>query len=201
MKGVWLREVSFGPDLAESLLGLLREKYVKTAEGNKGIGQLAKILTAICRGEWLGLDGEFRKVQRVMPVLLVHDRLLESPGFGWFFAQEFERELEPDRKMRSGELLKGSRRVVPPLVLTIDDLELLEVSSEHFGIQESLADYSDAHPDRMQSFHHYLATSPKYSSRIYASRSVASAAIEAMGHAMKTLFGVDPEDIRRQSAV
>ena len=103
--------------------------------------------------------------------------------------------------MRSGELLKGSRRVVPPLVLTIDDLELLEVSSEHFGIQESLADYSDAHPDRMQSFHHYLATSPKYSSRIYASRSVASAAIEAMGHAMKTLFGVDPEDIRRQSAV
>ena len=89
MKGVWLREVSFGPDLAESLLGLLRKKYVKTAEGNKGIGQLAKILTAICRGEWLGLDGEFRKVQRVMPVLLVHDRLLESPGFGWFFAQEF----------------------------------------------------------------------------------------------------------------
>ena len=79
-------------------------------------------------------------------------------------------------------------RVTAPIVITIEDLELLEVSVEHFGFREALIDYSDECPERMTSFNQFLAASPKYSRQIYANRHLASAAMDTLKLAMEQLF-------------
>jgi hypothetical protein len=129
----------------------------------------------------------FRSVQRVTPVLVVHDELLSAPGFGYFVANEFSDAL---RKLGNGMSERMvSIALVSPIVLTASDLELLEVSLEHFSFNEVLTDYGNASPDRMISFHTFLSTDAKYAKRIYASRHLASQAMEPLTVAMEDLFG------------
>jgi hypothetical protein len=126
-----------------------------------------------------------------VPVLVVHDVLLGAPGFGHFVASAFDEDLGIETPIR-GERLQGLIRVAAPIVLTIEDLELLEVSIEHFGFREALLDYSDACPDRMSSFHEFLTSSSKYSGQFYVNRHLASVAIEPLEVAMEELFSKPP---------
>jgi hypothetical protein len=71
---------------------------------------------------WLGSGGSFLRAKVVYPVLVVHDRLLAAPGFSHFIAGEFKRALMPQDELRSGHLLKGSLPVVPPIVITVEEL-------------------------------------------------------------------------------
>jgi hypothetical protein len=137
---------------------------------------------------------EFRNINRIVTVLVVHDVLLSAPGFGGFVAAEFDRALGPCQKLTPCERLKGAVNVVVPIVLTVEDIEVLEVSIEHFSMREVLLDYSDACPDRMTSFHTFLATSVKYSRQIYASRHLASQAMEPVQVAMDRLFAKSAVD-------
>jgi hypothetical protein len=103
-------------------------------------------------------------------------------------AAEFDRALGPWEQLTPCVRGNGAFRVVVPIVLTVEDIELLEVSIGHFSMREVLLDYSDACPDRMMSFHTFLATSAKYSRQIYTSRHLASAAMEPIQIAMDRLF-------------
>ena len=93
---------------------------------------------------------------------------------------------------RSKSERTASIGLVSPIVLTAADLEMLEVSLEHFSFREVLADYGSASPDRMISFQMFLATDAKYKNRIYASRHLAAQAMEPLTVAVEELFGQRP---------
>lgn len=194
IKGTWPREEELTPDNSASLVQSLRRQYGISEDGNKGTAQLARVVNAIAGHEWLGPTQEFRQVNRIVPVLVVHDILLGAPGFGVFVAAEFDRALGPGERMATGERLKGDVRVLAPIVLTVEDLELLEVSIEHFSLRAVLFDYSEACPDRMTSFHSFLTASAKYSCQLYANRDLAAAAMEPLRIAMDRLFSQVPTE-------
>jgi len=188
IKATWPREAELTPGNAPSLLQSLRRQYGISEEADKGVAQLARLVTVIAGSKLIEEMQEFRDINRIVAVLVVHDLLLSAPGFGRFVAAEFDRALGPCQKLTPCERLKGAVNVVVPIVLTIEDIEMLEVSIEHFSMREVLLDYSDACPDRMTSFHTFLATSAKYSRRIYANRHLASQAMEPVQVAMDRLF-------------
>jgi hypothetical protein len=188
VKGTWLRDAELAPENSSGLLQSLHRQYGFSDGRAKGTAQLARVVNAIANCDWLGPADEFRQVNRIVPVLVVHDVLLGTPGFGAFVASEFDRALGPHEQLAPGERLKGRVRVLVPIVMTVEDLELLEVSLEHFSLRDALVDYSDSCQDRMTPFRDFLAESPKYSHQIYASRHLASAAMEPLEIAMDRLF-------------
>ena len=190
IKATWLREENFAPENAATLLASLHQKYGISADREKGAAQLAKAVCMIAGDDGCKRTAALRSVQRVTPVLVVHDELLSAPGFGYFVAAEF---LEALGKLgRSKSERTASIGLVSPIVLTAADLEMLEVSLEHFSFREVLADYGSASPDRMISFQMFLATDAKYKNRIYASRHLAAQAMEPLTVAMEELFGQRP---------
>jgi hypothetical protein len=188
IKGTWPREREFGPEDSKSLLHSLRRQYGVGEEGVKGIGQLARVTRSVSSGDWLGPKGEFLNVRSIMPVLVVHDSLLASPGFVRFVASEFDSLRAQHEELQLGEG-REKMRIASPVVLTVEDLELLEVSLEHFSLRDVLFDYSAAIPDRGTSFRDFLASSPKYSGRIYGNCFLAGTAMKPLTLAMERLFG------------
>ncbi len=73
------------------------------------------------------------------PILVVYDCSLDSPGHAEFFAEEFVGALEPDLICDNGYLKKGRFRIAPVILMTIEDLEILESSVETFGLVDFLA--------------------------------------------------------------
>ena len=136
----------------------------------------------------MGPRSEFSQAKRIIPVLIVHDVLLGAPGFAKFAVSAFDHALGAHKIATSGDRLKGHLRVAAPIVLTVEDLEFLEVSTEHFSLLEVIGDYSDECVERMTSFNQFLAGSPKYSRQIYANRHLASSAMDALHFAMGRLF-------------
>jgi hypothetical protein len=70
---------------------------------------------------------------------------------------------------------KGRFLVSSLIVMTIDDLEALESSTQNFGICELLRDYSAALPDRLDSLHNYIVADRKYGDAIIYSERVQKA--------------------------
>ena len=93
IKAVWVQESKLSPESSDALLGLLRERYSVTDKSIKGVGQLARVINALVMRQWLGPRNEFEAVRTVYPVIVVHDRLLGSPGFGTFVVDEFRKAL------------------------------------------------------------------------------------------------------------
>ena len=153
VKAAWLREDAIADSTHETLLRDIRKKYGIEPGSNKhgkGVAQLARSIGAISRGEWYGSNREFAETRVVYPVLLVHDTRLHTPGLGAFLESEFRALL--------GDISIG--KIVAPLtIMTIQDLETLELSVEHFSFVELLAAYSRDCRDRMQSLHNYVAFS------------------------------------------
>jgi hypothetical protein len=180
VKGTWVRDVELTPESSETLLQSLRKQYSVT-DKNKGVGQLAREVRVLASGSLDNLSYDRRRLQCVYPVLILHDALWSAPGFGNFIASEFESVLDPDAHVSQGVFRKGNLQVVAPIVITVDDLEILETSVEHFALLDLLRDYSDTHPDRMHSLRDFLASS-RYSTALFASRSLprkAQAPLEA----------------------
>jgi hypothetical protein len=113
------------------------------------VGQLARAITKLASGEWAPITEDFTRVKQLSPVLLVHDPLLDAPVHGKFLAAEFAVALAPEEVERTGRMRKGRFWVVPLIVMTIDDLEALETSIEHFSLHDLLRDYSAACSDRV----------------------------------------------------
>lgn len=182
-----IREDKILTDDFEKYLDHLREKYVRAQKGSKGIGQLASTVDLLASKKWLGDNQEFSNVKRIYPVLIVYDRLLSAPVYGHFFASEFVRLLEPDSISKIGDCYKGELRIALPIIITVDDLENLETSIEHFAFRGLLADYSKTHPERLESLHNFIAFSP-YKQKMYHNKNIASAALDIIEKSENILF-------------
>lgn len=198
MKAVWIREDEILAEDYERYLQHLRKKYGVT-EGTsqdrkvKGVGQLARLVKMLASKEWLGQNQEFSQVQLIYPVLVVHDPFLAAPIYGDFLASELKRSVAPDAELQSGELKKGQLRIAPLIVMTVEDLENLETSVEHFGLRDLLADYSRSCPDRLVSLHNFIAFS-KYSGQIYHNRSVAAKGLEILRKTQEAVFPTEARE-------
>lgn len=183
IKAVWIREDKILNEDYQKYLEHLREKYgviERNSQDNqrvKGVGQLARILNNISCDKFKTKNKEFSQVDTVYPVLLVYDTFLTAPVYGQFLASEFERLFQPDQKKDSGELIKSKLTVHPLIVLTIEDLENLELSIKHFEFRDLLSDYSINCPDRLESLKSYIAGS-EYNQQMYYNKSLASKCLE-----------------------
>jgi hypothetical protein len=188
-KAAWLREDRIRDDSSEEYLEHLREKYGvrlghSPGERAKGVAQLARSVGAIVNGDWRGEANEYRAVEKIYPVLVVHDALLGAPVYGNFLAAEFEELLRS--QIRSGE---PARRVtVAPLtVMTIAELEALEESLNHFALRDLLRDYSRECPDRLRSLHNFIAFSA-YGQTMYQSAYLTRKTGELLKRTQEMLF-------------
>jgi hypothetical protein len=171
----------------EEYLNHLREKYVQTSTSNKGIGQLVRSIQALASRICVGENREFENAKEVYPIIVVYDSLLNSPVYGEFFASEFLRLLKPNSIVKNGYCLKGNLIVHLPIVITIDDLENLETSIEHFGFCELLSDYSRTSQDRLVSLNNFIATS-HYNQHMFHNRNIANIGLEIIEKSKKAFF-------------
>lgn len=183
-----IREDSILGENHESLLTQLRLKYVwNEDEKAVGVGQLARVISILAARKWVGSSHEFSNVQLVYPVLLVHDPLLAAPVYGHFLAEEFKEVLAPEKELPSGELRKAHLRVAPLIIMTVDDLENLETSIEHFGFRDLLSAYSEGCPDRLMSLQHFMITST-FKDHIFQNRSIAAAGLNILEKVKEKVF-------------
>lgn len=187
IKAAWGRETELSPENSESLLSLLRQRFSSTANSTKGIGQLVRAINALTTRQWVGPNGDFRQARTICPVLVVHDRLSGSPGFGAFILEEFMTGLEEYTQIASDQFMSGGFKICGPVVLTVEDLELLEVSTERIGFRELLAEYRRWSPDRTQPFASFLADISR-DGRVLANRVLASTSMHVLELAIRRLF-------------
>ena len=187
IKAVWIQESKLSPNNSDALLGLLRERYSVSAKSVKGAGQLARPINALVARQWLGPRKEFAAVRTIYPVMVVHDRLSASPGFGTFVVDEFQKALLPHIVSCPGEYTVNGFRIFAPVVLTVEDMELLEVSIEQSGFREMLAKYCKWSPDRMVPFSDFLAEMSRRG-LVLANRSLAGTSMDVLNRAIKRLF-------------
>ncbi|MBA3315813.1 MAG: hypothetical protein H0T47_21310 [Planctomycetaceae bacterium] len=182
MKAVWSPDHLLGKGDPEQYHRKMIAAYARPGEGGerpKGAGQLAAAISSLASGEWTPRYQDIGSVVRVHPVLLAYDARLQSAAHPWLLSEEFRRALDPDEILPNGAMRKGMFRVAALSVLSIDDLELLETSIEHFGFVELLQAYSEVSPERLVGFHDFLASS-KYRDCIYANRNMAQSALDAL---------------------
>lgn len=197
MKAVFIPEKTILSDKHDNFLQQLRQKYSVTEESSsdrktKGVGQLARIIKSIAAKKWLGENDEFSSVKRIYPILVIHDSLLTSPVYGQFFASEFKNYLEPDAEQRNGNLRKGDLEITPVIVLSLEDLEDLETSIEHFAFRELLSSYSSACPDRLTSLRDFIAFSNKFT--LYHNRNIAAKGQEILEKCGEVVFNMKFSD-------
>jgi len=194
MKAVWVRDTVILDEDHDKYLQHLRQRYGVGGGGErpKGIGQLARTISNIVSETWIPVGHNFEKVKWVYPVLLVHDSLLDTPVHVSFLASEFQEALRPNEILRDGTMKKGGFRVAPLTVMAIDLLESLETSIEHFRLVDLLRDYTVSSPDRLVSLHNFIAASPTYKDKMYASKSMAGKSLEVLNETMRRIFPGHP---------
>ena len=170
-KAAWINEEKILPDQHEVFLEHIRDKYGVSSgsqERLKGVAQLARSIANLSAGEW-DVDDLDLKSRLIFPVLLVHDSLFDAPAYGNFLAIEFEKALQPDEKYEFGIMKKGALKIVPLILMTIEDLENLEQSVQTFSLYDLLYDYAVTHDDRIVSLHNFMASS-QYRDQLHPSK-------------------------------
>jgi len=192
IKAAWLRD-DVVLDEFETWLEEIRSRYGVAALATeqkevrpKGVAQLAKLSRRILDANLGAAQSEFAVAKIIFPVLLVHDTRLNAPVYGNFLAGEFAELL--------GEVPSG-KRVMPLIVMTLDDLENLQSSIEGFSLCQFLADYAAAFPDGMRSLHNFMATSPAYADKLKPSEQLKESSERLLTLAHRELF---PASVRNE---
>lgn len=167
MKARWIRDDVGSPDQnGAAYIDAVRRRYAVGAGDQgadakaEGVGQLARSIQQLTSGAWRVKDVDLDESARLIPVLLVHDPHMDAPVHSHVLAQEFAELMRGGSRIDDwSEMRAGTRRVAHLIVLTLDDLEMLETSSNHFAIIECLREYAASCLDRMTSFHNFLRTS------------------------------------------
>jgi len=160
-------------------IAFLRAKYGISLENGrekkKGLAQLANVIFKLASGEWQQVNPTFPIRERIIPVLLVHDTLIDAPLHPWFLAREFAELLDmSNADLTSAVMRVGNSLVSNLIVMTIDDLEALESSVQAFGLCDLLQDYAVNCRDRMVSLHNYLVENRKYGDALVYSERIRS---------------------------
>ena len=189
MKAAWLREDVILDDSYVNFMDHIRSKYGVIPGGGdrpKGVGQLARSVGAIVRGEWRGAQNEFTEPKLIYPVLLVHDTRMDAPATGPFLHAEFLALLGP---------VPTGKHVAPLIIITIKDLENLETSISTFALGQLLDDYNRDCPDRVRSLHNYIAHST-YGQKIEPSEQLKRNSFELAANVHRELFPPKAESER-----
>ena len=191
LKAVWMREDTMLTDDPTTYANHLRAKYGANPGSNKekGVAQLAKSINKLVRSEWSCRTLPIKPHATLYPILLVNDPLISTPIHSSFLADEFKRLLAPDSIASNGTMIKGSWKVLPLILMSIQDLEDLETSTQYFSFREFLLDYDATCKDRVISVHNYMGTSPKYRDRLKHSIFVINYSEKAMSEATALLRG------------
>jgi hypothetical protein len=155
-KAVWMQDTKISQEDPNVFVEHIQAKY-GGKERQSGYKQLARNINKILAKEWCPAGIDLSKTKQILPVLLVHDELLDAPVFGHFLAKEFSDALEPHRLDSSVWMIKGDFRVAPLIIMTVDELECLESSLNSFTLINLLKAYSIATPDRLISLNNFLA--------------------------------------------
>jgi hypothetical protein len=196
MKAVFIPDTDVAPnEEPEKYIKRIRERYSssKRAGGaaDKGLGQLARSIRELAAGTLKSVGIELKGIKRILPVLVVHDTHLDAPVHSKIFAQEFASHLRPGGADDDwSEIEVGAFRVAHLILLSIDDFERLEPSSENFSLIECFEAYAAKSPDRMFPFHNFLALS-EYRKKLRENRELAGRAEKVLDTTAKRLFGVE----------
>jgi hypothetical protein len=126
-----------------------------------------------------------RGATTIYPVLVTHDSRMDTPTLAKFLADEFTKLLGTAPALP---------RIEPLIIMTVDDLENIEASTQNFSIAELLSDYSHECPDRMRSLHNFIQYSPKYQTKMLANTTLTERATELLTQVQGRLFPSDPEN-------
>jgi hypothetical protein len=190
-KAVWVRDSITLDENHELFLDRLRAQYGHNPKGQeraKGYAQLARVIRNVARGEWVPADTNFKEIKKIYPVLLVYDSLLDTPVVCHFLNSEFQKLLEPDETLSNGLMWKGRFLVAPLIVMTVDELEALETSVEHFRLIDLFRDYTASCPDRIVSLNNFIAATEPYKSHMYANPTLVLKASELLKKTAQKLF-------------
>jgi hypothetical protein len=191
-KAVFVRDDATGD--VESYESELRKKLGATEgtvkdRGMKGAAQLGRWIVGIARGDVTPAGPAWDRAQRIFPVLVVYDTMLDRPGHARVFEEEFRTALVPASTTASGYMRAGRFTIAPPTVMTIDDLENLASSVERFSLVDLLRDYVNSTPPGTRaSLHDFMAMggNPKY--RVLPSKELAERAIKALEATFRLMF-------------
>jgi hypothetical protein len=125
-------------------------------------------------------------LERLWPILVVHDLHLAAHGHPRFLAQEFSRLIAADEDFGTGFLRKGALIIALPVLLTVEDLEWMEATIKDVSLLEILKDYNEQSPDRGLSFTNYLSLTDKV--EVKGSPTIAAAAVDLLTAAAKRVF-------------
>lgn len=193
MKGVFLADSIIECEDSNQYIELLNQKYVRDGKKAKGVGQLARAIDKVSTKEWTAIDQDFSQLNKIYPVLVVHDRLLTSPGHSEYLAGRFVDELSPDSKMSNNIMIKNGILVAPLTVMLIDDLEDLESSVNYFSLRDLLCDYSRDCPERNVPLRQYVADSAKYKFRL--NMGMVWETKRTLKDVIRRVFGVAPDSV------
>jgi hypothetical protein len=187
-KSTRLQDDKISQKKPEAFLEHLRARY-GGKRSRQGYGQLARNINKLSTQEWQPAGIDLTSANRIYPILLVHDDLLDTPLSGHYLAQEFRLQLHPDSLDTGGWMVKGRFRVAPLIVMTIDDLECLESSLYRFTLVDLLKAYSAKIPDRSTSLKNFMAGN-KDQFPLYHSESLISDAQAIQEESVQRVFKV-----------
>lgn len=180
MKATFLRQEKIIGNDNEEYVEMLRERYVMTLDGEaKGVTQLANTIMHIESGDYVPVGRDFSIVNKIYPILLVHDELIDASMHPYFFANEFVKALHPDETLPNAYMRKGRFLVAPVTLMTVEDLENLEflIRRNGFSLRDALAKYVEMYPDRREGFHNFCLDAGY---QLYATQILAEKGLEIM---------------------
>jgi hypothetical protein len=195
-KASLLREDSINSIEPSDYVELLRSKYGSGSNGNegdelKGVAQLANVIVKVGSSEWVLVDTFFPIREHIVPVLLVHDSLLDAIPHPWFLAREFAALVEAaNADLGAARMRVGCSLAANLILVTIDDLESLESSIQTFALCDLLQDYDVNCPDRMVNLHNYIVSVGKYRDSIVYNQRIGrifSKALQDLGRQLEQL--------------
>jgi hypothetical protein len=181
MKAKWIRDDTLYSEDPNQFVNQIISQY----SNHQPQLQLAKTITKLASDE-LKPENNHMPQERIFPIMICYDSLLNVPGFARIFADAFKLGLKPDLAPETGDMNKGKYHVTPLILITIDVLEDLETSVNNFRFTQLLSDYSADCANRMVSLKDYIRGS-KYGRLIDRRGNVSTQSIELMTNAMKTL--------------
>ncbi|MDD5054862.1 MAG: hypothetical protein PHZ00_01175 [Candidatus Peribacteraceae bacterium] len=174
----------------DAYIKALKEKYVD----GKGVAQLAKSITNLANGIRTADKIDFTAIDKIYPVLLVHDPLMDSFSHSWYLNLHFKECLSPDEARSDGSFRKGHFVVAPLTLIVLDDFKDFESSIRRgLSLRGFLSDYSINYPERIRSVHDYIALS-KYRNYFYTSVEIARDTLKILGATHKAFY---PWSLRR----
>ena len=159
-KLAFIREDSIIGGDVSAYMEQVDRKFVQSERGNpKGLLQLANVVRCISDRTWLGPDGELENCRRILPVIITNDPLLSDGILCNYFGLKFQNELGYMDKTCVGQFHSGNLTIENIIVLTVDELELIEPLIGNRSFFDLLAGYSSSNPERLSPVYDHLIQS------------------------------------------